>query len=91
MEPQTTQIETTDATTTEFEVTLLAYYPYAQVVKVNAKDVDQAIDLAYENIDYTKFAPRGDTYGNPEVAVESVTPDDIFEDEDEDEGEEEAN
>jgi enoyl reductase-like protein len=50
MEPQTTQIETTDATTSEFEVTLLAYYPYTQVVKVNANDVDQAIDLAYENI-----------------------------------------
>ena len=59
-----------------YEITLVIYRPYVQVVTVEAPDVDDAIDQALENVDYSKFSPVGELSDGYEVEVYDVTPDD---------------
>ena len=59
-----------------YEITLVIYRPYVQVVTVEAPDVDDAIDQALENVDYSKFAPVGELSAGYEVEVFDVTPND---------------
>jgi len=67
--------------TQTYEITLITYRPYTQVITVEASDMDDAIDQSFENIDYNKFAPVGELDNGYEVEVYEVTPNDELDDE----------
>jgi hypothetical protein len=69
-----------------YEITLITYRPYTQVVSVEATNSDHAIALALDNVNHNKFNPAS-VLETCEVEVESVSPDD-WDDDDYDDDEE---
>jgi hypothetical protein len=57
------------------KVTLITYRPFKQEIDVEAKNGDEAVDLALDNIDYSKFYPSAELK-SCEVEVYDVSPDD---------------
>ena len=70
----------------EYEVTLVIYVPYTQKVLVEAGTVDDAMEAALTDLDYSKFAPSA-SLEDLDVEVYDVTPDDDYDGEDEEDEE----
>ena len=56
-----------------YQITLVVYRPYTQVIEMEAEHFDDAIDEALTNVDYDKFVPSNELPDNI-VEIHDVNP-----------------